>query len=419
MKKTAIFKRYFFILSGLYFSFFSFGQDSIRQMNLREAINYAKFYNLQLKANTYNVKIQEAQIKTAGLRPNPVFNTQLLFLTDKTIYPDYPLWTSGMSRQDWFQLTKTFQLYGVRKEKITGETHLLDVVIAEYSIDRKSILKDVAISWLDTWYAQHNQLITQQSLSDLDSLFLKHNDAIDNVEEKIRLQILRDQYEVFYLDALQQQYQSIQKLKLLINNPFLEEVTYEDSTQLKDLDLVLDTLVQNAFINRSELQYQKAKANYYTSQYQLQKSLAIPSPEFGVIINPQNNIPYYGIFFTQPLPITDRNQGVIELTQHKYKQALEEYDITKLTIKNEVTIAYQQFKIQKEKMQKLENTIILSANLLSLIRKNYVQNQKGYLDIFEAERTWIETLKLFYKTEYDLKKAYIDLLYVSGYFDLL
>lgn len=70
-------------------------------------------------------------------------------------------------------------------------------------------------------------------------------------------------------------------------------------------------------------------------------------------------------------------------------------------------------------MRRLENTLVLSADLLSRIRKNYLQNQKGYLDIFEAERTWIETLKLFYKTEYDLKKSYIDLLYASGYFDLL
>lgn len=419
MKKTAILPFFLALMGWLSLSFLSFGQDTIRQMNLKEAIDHAEFYNLQLRANTYDVKIQEAQIKSASLRPNPVFNTQLLFLTDKTIYPDYPLWTSGMSRQEWFQLTKKFQLYGVRKEMISSETHLLDAVIAEYSIDRKIIFKDVALTWLDTWYAQHNQEITQQSLSDLDSVFLKHSDAFSNAEEKIRLQILRDQYEVFYLDALQQQYGSLQKLKLLINNPFLEKVTYEDSTQLTELDIVLDTLVHYAFINRSELQYQKAIANYYTTQQQLQKSLAMPSPEFGLVANPQNNNPYYGIYFTQALPISDRNQGAIEIAQHKYKQAVEEYDIAKLTIRNEITIAYQQFKVQQEKMRKLENTLVLSADLLSRIRKNYLQNQKGYLDIFEAERTWIETLKLYYKTEYDLKKSYIDLLYASGYFDLL
>lgn len=220
MKKTTIHRLLISIIVWLSFSFLSNGQDTIRQMNLKEAIDHAEFFNLQLRANTYNVKIQEAQIKQSSLRPNPVFNTQLLFLTDKTVYPDYPLWTSGMSRQEWFQLTKKFQLYGVRKEKISSETHMLDAVIAEYSIDRKVIFKDVAITWLDTWYAQHYQTITQQSISDLDSVFLKHADVLSNPEEKIRLQILRDQYEVFYLDALQQQYQSLQKLKLLINNPF-------------------------------------------------------------------------------------------------------------------------------------------------------------------------------------------------------
>ncbi|MFN8417496.1 MAG: TolC family protein [Cytophagaceae bacterium] len=419
MKKTTIHRLLISIIVWLSFSFLSNGQDTIRQMNLKEAIDHAEFFNLQLRANTYNVKIQEAQIKQSSLRPNPVFNTQLLFLTDKTVYPDYPLWTSGMSRQEWFQLTKKFQLYGVRKEKISSETHMLDAVIAEYSIDRKVIFKDVAITWLDTWYAQHYQTITQQSISDLDSVFLKHADVLSNPEEKIRLQILRDQYEVFYLDALQQQYQSLQKLKLLINNPFLEEVTHEDSTQLTELDLVLDTLVHYAFINRSELQYQKAITNYYSTQLQLQKSLAMPSPEFGFIANPQNNYPYYGIYFTQALPLTDRNQGAIEMSQYKQKQASEEYNIAQLTIRNEVSIAYQQFKVQQEKMRRLENTLVLSADLLSRIRKNYLQNQKGYLDIFEAERTWIETLKLFYKTEYDLKKSYIDLLYASGYFDLL
>lgn len=37
------------------------------------------------------------------------------------------------------------------------------------------------------------------------------------------------------------------------------------------------------------------------------------------------------------------------MSQYKQKQASEEYNIAQLTIRNEVSIAYQQFKVQQEK----------------------------------------------------------------------
>ena len=60
----------------------------------------------------------KADLITAGLRPNPIFNNQSLQLGDNRYYYPGSAWNNGRNRQTWWQLTKPFLWPGVRNNRI-------------------------------------------------------------------------------------------------------------------------------------------------------------------------------------------------------------------------------------------------------------------------------------------------------------
>lgn len=64
--------------------------------------------NIYFKEIQNFVKSSNSDYENAGIRPNPVFNTQILFLTDTKYKPikDKLMYVSEYNRQDWFQITK-------------------------------------------------------------------------------------------------------------------------------------------------------------------------------------------------------------------------------------------------------------------------------------------------------------------------
>lgn len=408
-----------FLLSIVFVYNICVGQDSIRNLSMKEAIQLASKNNIELKYKAFDISIQATEIQQAGVRPNPVFNTQLLALTDPSYHPDYALFTTSINRQDWFQLTKRVQLYGIRKEKIATEEFLHDASIANYCLEKRAILFNTAIAWLDTWYAQQNQILALQSIQSLDTL-ISHTLTTDtNPEERLRLLILDDQYDMLYLESVQNYQKSFESLELSIGNIQLLSIQQDSIFELKEIDVSVDSLLHHAYYLRHEIAYQKAMIHYYQTSISLSKSQVIPSPEIGLIANPQNTVPYIGLFLTQPLPVFDRNQFSIQKQSLLFQQSQSTYESTRLLIEKEVRMAYSNYQNQILKMVKMEDALLLSTQLLNTIRTNYLNDKKGYLDIFEAERTWYETLRLYYKTDYELKKYYLELLKASGHFDLM
>jgi hypothetical protein len=53
--------------------------------------------------------------------------------------------------------------------------------------------------------------------------------------------------------------------------------------------------------------------------------------------------------------------------------------------------------------------------LLAKTRTTFINKKASEVDIWEAELTWIDIQKQYYQTEYDLRKSYIELLYIFGY----
>lgn len=104
------------------------------------------------------------------------------------------------------------------------------------------------------------------------------------------------------------------------------------------------------------------------SNIKLQKSLAYPQPEVGVIYNPQNSVPHLGFSASIDLPFFDRNQGERQKSQIQKDQAESELTTLKTKIENEIAIAYATYQRNKNNLEDFESLLEQSQTILGNVK---------------------------------------------------
>ncbi|TAG52173.1 MAG: hypothetical protein EAZ27_12625 [Cytophagales bacterium] len=146
----------------------------------------------------------------------------------------------------------------------------------------------------------------------------------------------------------------------------------------------------------------------------LQKSLAIPNLEFGIIANPQNTQPYFGWYFQMPIPIFDRNKANIgkaksQILQSELKKNALDQDIT-----TQINFTYQEYIINKSNFERYNDIRKNSYAILKEIKLEYLKGKTTLVDYLQAKQTWNETEHEYDISNYKFRKSYLDLLLVSG-----
>lgn len=392
------------------------------QYNLQKALQTARNNSPLLKPQQYNVAIAEADVVTASLRPNLILNNQTLNLVQPSHFPANTHWYSGQNRQVWWQLTKPFQLPAQRKYKIqvAEQNVLLEQKIIKET--ERNLFQDVAIQWLDVWTASKQLDLLIQAKSNTDSLVvvnqLRYKNQVITETELIRTTLLADQYAIQLKSAEQTYQNALVNLKFLIGTT--ETITIDTNDQfLYLLPNNLDSLLRQALSSRSDLQTLKSVVTVADANIQLQKSFAWPQPELGVIYNPQNTIPYVGIYGTIELPVFSRNQGEIKKAVVLKQQAEQQLQTNQVQLQTELTTAYQVYQTQQSNLAKFDNLLSQSEKILTSVKYSYLRGGTTIVDFLEAQRSWLETQQQYYETMQEYKQSYIRLLYVSGYINQL
>ncbi len=390
--------------------------------NLQKTLQTARSSSPLLKPQQYNVAIAEADVVTASLRPNLVLNNQTINLVQPSHFPANTNWYSGQNRQVWWQLTKTFQLPAQRKYKIqiAEQNVLLEQKVIKEA--ERNLFQDVAIQWLDVWTNRKQLDLLLEAKNNTDSLVvvnqLRYKNQVITETELIRTSLLADQYALQLKSAEQTFRNSLIKLQFLVGTT--EPISIDTSDHfLYQLPANLDSLLKQALNSRSDLQALKSVVTVSDANIQLQKAFAWPSPELGVIYNPQNTIPYVGIYGTIELPVFSRNQGEIKKALVLKQQAEQQLQTSQLQVQTELTTAYQAYQTQQANLAKFDKLLAQSEKILTSVKYSYLRGGTTIVDFLEAQRSWLETQQNYYETMQEYKQSYIRLLYVSGYINQL
>lgn len=406
-----------FVFGGLFYFVFCNSANAQNNYTLRKALQTARANNPYLKTEQLNIGIAETDIITAKLRPNPILNNQSLQLMQPSQFPASTNWYNGQNRQVWWQLTKPFQVAGQRKYKIDVANKNVSFAEKNYIETERNIFSEVASKWLEVWTAQKQLEIIQIAKSNIDSLVLtnqiRYKNQVITQTDLYRTELLSKQYAIQYKTALQEVINRQNELKFLLG---VQENLSIDSNDnfLFTMPQSIDSLLKQSLQNRSDIQTVKSLIDVSNSNIKLQKSLAFPQPELGFIWNPQNTIPYFGIYATVDLPFFNRNQGEIKKSYLLKDQAETQLFTIQSQIQTEISVAFSNYQLQQQNLESFNVLLQQSQTILDNVKYAYLKGGTTIIDFLEAQRSWLETQQQYYNAMQAYRQSYIQLLYATG-----
>lgn len=415
MRPASFYTRYFFLL-GLIFVFPAYSQS---RYTLESALKTARVNNPVLKTEQFYTGMAQADVTSAGLRPNIKLNNQTLQSANSRYFPENTSWNNSRNRQVWWQLTKTFQLPNQRQYKIDFARKQFGVAEKNYAETERNLYLQVANKWLDVWGTQMQLNLIRSAKNNVDSLAainkLRLKNQVITQTDLMRTQLLASQYELQLKTVLQDYRNQLTELSFLVGAKDTVDIGSSDEFFSKaDWINNMDSVFAQAARNRSDVQIALSTVALTDTNIKLQKSMAWPQPELGVISNPQNSVPYVGFYGTIELPFFDRNQGEIQKSRVMKQQAEQSVQTLKYQVRIEVTTAYTSFKVQQQNLTKYADLLKQAGFILDNVRYAYLRGGTTIIDFLEAQRSWLETQQQYYDTLQKYRQSYVQLLYATG-----
>lgn len=396
---------------------FSIKVNAQDRLSLRQALQMAKANNPVLQAEKIDIEIAKAELISAKIRPNLVFSNETIFMTNSADFEPQTKWSDGRNREELWQLSKPFQIAGQRKKKIEVATK--SILFEEISFEEaeRNLFAEVADKWLEVWAASKKLEIVESAKINVDSLLFinQHryrNQAITKTDLS-RTELISKQYQLELNKAVQEVISGQTELKLLLGTKENIEIDMEDEF-LFSLPADLETMLNEALENRSDIRAARAFSEVSESNIKLQRSLAYPQPEIGVIYNPQNSVPHFGIAASIELPFFDRNQGEVKIAQLEREKAERETENLAIQIENEIAVVFSNYQLQKQNIEGYQDLLDQSEQILSSVRYAYVRGGTTILDYLEAQSNWLEIRQDYYEEMSEFKQTLIQLLYTTG-----
>ena len=377
------------------------------EINLGGAIQTALRENLSMRVIREKVKVAQAQIDGIALLGNPELETEFV---------------GGAEGEQILELTKSFQLGGQRKHRQDiAKTHL-EKVSAELAEASRLLTKSVKL----TFYA----LVLAQEKLELTKTLIQHNEQMRDIAQ---LQFEVGDISVTQVNLANIQLQSAQReaatlqselalaqLELnglmgtpLETKPIAVGGLPENISSSALKQLTLQTLTKHAIAHRADLKKVHLNAQLTESEHRLAKAVNIPDLGIGAIAERSAGEYAFGVKFSIPLPIFDRNRADIHAAKAQQQVDATEIRRTERQIAREVMAALLSLKIAQKVLTFYEgDTLKLLNENLKLTRTAYELGEAGLLEVIlmqnQFSRTqfaYLNTLSTYCKAVAELEAA--------------
>ncbi len=386
--------------------------------SLQKALQTAQENNLFLKTEQLSIDIAEAEIISAKIRPNFVLNNETLQLMKSSEFEPNTSWHNPQNREAMWQLSKPFQIAGQRKNKIEMADNNRSYAEKELADIQRQLYFEVAQSWLEVWALQKQLDVLTIAKGNMDTLVLnnqlRYKNQVITQTELYRTELLSRQYEIQYKSAVQELSNTKKQLGLLMGVQDNISIDTTDDFMTDFPPTSPEDLLSQALSGRSDILAAKQWVEVSDSNIKLQKSLAYPQPEFGLIYNPQNQVPYFGVSFGIELPFTNRNQGEIKKSHIEKKQAEFQLSAIERQLETEVKTAYESYQLNQQNIRSFETVVEQSQIILDNVKYAYLRGGTTIIDFLEAQRSWLETQQQYYEAVQEFRQSHIQLLFSSG-----
>lgn len=348
--------------------------------------------NLFLLASHYNISQAEAQLVQAKVWSNPNIN-----------------WFQeayNIEQEKYFRATNQFETQITQTISIAGK-HTNTVKLAKINVDlSKAQFEDAIRSLLFELTNTYNNLAAVDQKTKLYGEVLNNYEKLQAASKK-ELQVgsisvtedlrIKSEYISVKADAVANanlREELLGRLKTLLQ--YRKYTLFRTEQRLPVFNGVFleDTLVKQTLRTRADLKFAYLYQQYQERNLKLQKSISLPDLTIGFDYDKGGNYTrdYSGLMIQLPLPIFDRNQGRIQESQFKVKQADLQYQYLQRMAVQQTASAFRQYKKNYEALsdyspEYLDKLKSLNENTQLFFQKRNI----SLLEFIDYQRVYINT----------------------------
>lgn len=394
-------------------------------------ISYSQYLDLVIKNNVeyaaerLNVDIAKANIRTAGVIPDPELTIEGTDNGERKMQMGYEIGAS----LDW-----TMELGGKRRARV-------ELAKSE---------SDLAISLLDNFYRELRAEATLEFLSALrnENLYNTQLEAYENMNKLAMADSLRYLFgEISQVTARQSKLESRTLLNEVMRaeTEWINGLLYLDKyvnketndTILKpmgdfsafDRDFVLEDLIITAQNNRSELLAALQNVEVARKVVRLERAnrkidlglnLSVSHATYAhneVAPTPAHTPISVGVSI--PLKFSNRRNSDLKVAQFQRRQAEYSYAQIENEIAIEVSQAYRLYNTMRSQLKQFDDGILEEAKIILDGRiYSYNRGENSLLEVLDAQRTYNDIREQYFETLYNTAAALVELERSVGIWDI-
>ena len=377
--------------------------------------------NLQLLANHYNVDASKALVIQAKLLPNPNFSIGHT-LYSGTLNKFFP---TGANDETTVGLSQLIQLAGKRNKQVLLAQ--ASVRLSEFQFfDLVRTLKyTLRTDFFNIYYLQQSAKVYDEEIRSLqavsEAFAQQEGKGYISKQETIRIRAQLYSLQSEYNDLINQINDKQSELRLVLQvKPTVYIDPQVDTTALDKLDptqYALNTLVDSAYNNRTDLQMARTNININQLNYNYQRSLAVPDLTLSLGYDEAGSFlyNYYGIGASIDLPFFNRNQGNIKSARAQIAGAVASQRSTQATVEENVARALQKAFAQQKLYQNVDPKFYGDfEHMLHEVLSNYQKRNISILDFLDFYDSYKENTLQMNMVGFNRVSAFEDINFYTG-----
>ena len=372
------------------------GQDGL---SVEQLVESAGSRRADLLAARQRLAIADGRLVQAGLRPNPVFNTEY----------GSPRFLGGEAEYDFSAgLSQTIELGGKRGKRRAVAELEIQQVRAEISALERLIAVDIRRDYTKA-IAAARQLDVIERLLAADAELVRVTEARLNEGDVAPLdlnmvKVESDRLRIQRIEARNDLETALIRIRTLIGADVIEPLRLAPQTDRPPrLELGLSDLTDKALSDRADLQAARLGERLGTARINLARAQAapdvtpsvrfsrsrvftdLPASAGGGIANNLDNELTFGVSIG--LPVFNRNQGGVAAAAGEQIQAVRTREFLEATIRRDVAVAYGQYRAAAEKLVIYTTQILPRAEAnLQTVRAAYNAGEFSVFEVVNEQR---------------------------------
>jgi outer membrane protein, heavy metal efflux system len=394
--------------------------DTVR-LSLPDAEKMFLDSNLLLLAQKYNVDAQKALVMQAKLWPNPNFGISH-GLYSGTLKQFFPL---GSNDETTAALSQLIMLAGKRNKQV--KIAQANARLSEYQFfDLLRTLKyTLRTDFFNIFYLQRSAKVYDAEITALQQVVnaFAQQEGKGYISQK---EVVRIKAQLYSLQSeyndLNNQINDVQsELRLILQtkpDKFIDPVADTNSVaSLSPSKYPLNTLIDSAYKNRTDLMIAKANTDINKLNYTYQKALAVPDITLSLGYDEQGSFltNFVGIGASIDLPFFNRNQGNIKSAKAMIDYSAATQKSTEATVSENVARSLQKAFAQDKLFQTIDPKFTADfSRLQNEVLLNYQKRNLSILEFLDFYDSYKQNVLQLNAIQYNRVQAFEDLNFYTG-----